>query len=881
MSEATLPPSVVARPARCFIFAIGLLTVATVAVAQATTGTTFDIPLLAVCTAICAIGSFYEVQLPSGPWLQPALPAFVMVALLLGPLAATVAAIAVFVPGAIRRRESAYRVAFNSASLCLAGVAAGAVTGLLDHSDQRSHDVAGLFAGTVVLIAVNHGLLSVVSSLARGVSLVRAAAAGLRFADSFGMALAIDGALALTGASLAALYSSYPEALPLAAGPFALACSALWLPKLRHASQTDAKTGLFNFTHFRQLTSAALQASERTGDPVSVLMIDLDHLRAVNNRHGHLAGDELIAAVATIIEERSVNRGSAARFGGEEFCVVLPGATAQEASAVAEEIRAHVADRHVDTDGPPATVSVGIATYPEHGPGLDAVLHAADMALYDAKLGGRNRVRVAPPRAATALPADHSAPTVAVILDTVAATGAAEQEAPEEPMPDGARRAWIPPVSALLICGTAFTALLADHSPIGADPLLFVALIASVVILDALRIDLFERLQTSPASLPVLALAALFGPLGPIAGEGIIVLARVARKVPAIKWSFDFGALSVSGIAAAVAFSALQHAGVGLIPAGLVSGAAYYAVNIPLVAVVIWLARGTTPLTNFRESLAWLLPHYAAFGALAGLFVTVWEKSAYGVFALFGVPTALLWIGEQQYLSRSRSSVEDLRRSHTELEQVNVELRRLLTDNQALLSRLQSAYLSTITSLARTIEAKDPYTGGHTDRVSKLAVTLAAEMDFTPEELHAVEVGAAIHDIGKIGVPDATLLKPGPLTPDERRVIEQHPETSSYIVAELDVPAIVKQMVRSHHERYDGGGYPDRLVGEEIPLSARILAVADALDAMTSDRPYRSAMTLNEAVAGIHKHAGTQFCPDVVAALDRCVVTQHHLVAVA
>ena len=134
-----------------------------------------------------------------------------------------------------------------------------------------------------------------------------------------------------------------------------------------------------------------------------------------------------------------------------------------------------------------------------------------------------------------------------------------------------------------------------------------------------------------------------------------------------------------------------------------------------------------------------------------------------------------------------------------------------------------------------------------------------------------------MHDIGKIGVPDALLLKPGPLDPDERREIERHPEISSYILAELDMPAIVKQMVRSHHERYDGGGYPDGLAGEEIPLSARILTVADTLDAMTSDRPYRKAMPMVRALEVIEENSGTQFCPVVVAALRRCLLRDSRL----
>jgi putative nucleotidyltransferase with HDIG domain len=198
-----------------------------------------------------------------------------------------------------------------------------------------------------------------------------------------------------------------------------------------------------------------------------------------------------------------------------------------------------------------------------------------------------------------------------------------------------------------------------------------------------------------------------------------------------------------------------------------------------------------------------------------------------------------------------------------------------------LVDRVRRSYLSTITSLARTIEAKDPYTSGHTERVAKIATELAHELWFDEAAIRAVNVGAAIHDIGKIGVPDRVLLKPGRLDPTEAAEMRRHPEIASYIVAELDLPPIVKQIVRSHHERWDGGGYPDGLRGEEIPLAARVLAVADALDAMTTDRPYRAAMSWELAIAEVHTRSGTQFCPDVLEALDRWLAREHPSVTMA
>ena len=154
---------------------------------------------------------------------------------------------------------------------------------------------------------------------------------------------------------------------------------------------------------------------------------------------------------------------------------------------------------------------------------------------------------------------------------------------------------------------------------------------------------------------------------------------------------------------------------------------------------------------------------------------------------------------------------------------------------------MHRSYLSTITSLARTIEAKDPYTGGHTERVAELAGTLAAELGFDEAELQAVNVGAVIHDIGKIGVPDRVLLKQGPL--DRGRVRGDRSATRRSRATSWPTSSCRRSSSRwsaATTSASTAAGYPDGLAGEEIPLAARILAVADALDAMTSDRPYRS-----------------------------------------
>ncbi len=448
-----------------------------------------------------------------------------------------------------------------------------------------------------------------------------------------------------------------------------------------------------------------------------------------------------------------------------------------------------------------------------------------------------------------------------------AAQSAQEERAPTRGQPRVVRVL----VVAVAVCAVVVGALVADPRIVTEHPLVFGLLVGSFLLLDVVRIDLFERAHISPASVPVLALAFVFGPLGPLVAEGTLAVKRAIQRDPTIKWAFDFGSLALAGMAAAGTFAALSgDRDAGIVGAALVSAGVYYLVNAGMLSVVMALHEGERITAIWRERLAWLAFHYAGFGLTAGAFVII--ERDHGAYAMlfFGVPLLVLWVAEQQYVDRSREGVAELRRHRDELAAANKRLGRALATNQELMRSMQRSYLSTITSLARTIEAKDPYTGGHTERVRDFAMLLADEMRLPAEDLRAVEVGAVIHDIGKIGVPDQILSKPGRLTDEEFDAMRRHPEISSYIVSELELPKIVKDMVRSHHERWDGRGYPDGLVGERIPLCARILAVADTLDAMTSDRSYRSALSLETAVEEIGRLAGQQFCPSVAAAFHAC-----------
>ena len=180
-----------------------------------------------------------------------------------------------------------------------------------------------------------------------------------------------------------------------------------------------------------------------------------------------------------------------------------------------------------------------------------------------------------------------------------------------------------------------------------------------------------------------------------------------------------------------------------------------------------------------------------------------------------------------------------------------------------LVEHVRRTHLATIAALSKSMEAKDFYTGGHTERVASVAVALARRLGFHGAELEAVEVGALLHDIGKIGIPERILQKPGPLDDDEWAIMKEHPVISEFILSDVGLHPIVLQVARSSHERIDGAGYPDGKAGDDIPLPARIALVADAFDALTSDRPYRLGRSIPDAIDELRAHAGTQFCPVV------------------
>jgi putative nucleotidyltransferase with HDIG domain len=203
-----------------------------------------------------------------------------------------------------------------------------------------------------------------------------------------------------------------------------------------------------------------------------------------------------------------------------------------------------------------------------------------------------------------------------------------------------------------------------------------------------------------------------------------------------------------------------------------------------------------------------------------------------------------------------------------QLERYAADLRETFKEERTLTQQLTRSYRATVRALSNAVEARDAYTGKHAERVAAYGIEIARALGLPRPDAPEIEFGFLLHDIGKLAVPDSILYKPGSLTAEERALMARHPAVGAEIVGGIEFLAAAAAVVRSHHERWDGMGYPDGLRGAEIPVAARVFAVADVLDALTTDRPYRMAFPLPQARAMIVQEAGSHFDPDVIAAFS-------------
>jgi len=345
----------------------------------------------------------------------------------------------------------------------------------------------------------------------------------------------------------------------------------------------------------------------------------------------------------------------------------------------------------------------------------------------------------------------------------------------------------------------------------------------------------------SVSSTPILAAGFLGGPLAAaiVAGLGTFERREVRGLVPWYGTLYNHACLVISAIAATAVFDILGGAdleGQAVISllAGLAAGVTYFVANELLSGIAIAVREGRGLGSVVRSDLS-------AYGlALLGLAPLAWLMAfAYLYIGLLMVVLFAL------PLYTTRAAYQSV-----------VELRKMFTQ--------------TIRALASAIDARDPSTKRHSEHVAGIAVEIGQEMGVNEAELEILEWAGLFHDIGKIGIPDAILLKPGRLDKAERMEMNKHPVKGAEILANAERLKFVVPLVKFHHEWYNGSGYPDRLIGEEIPLLARILTVADSFEAMTAIRPYQlRPKTLDQAIVELRKCAGTQFDPNVVEAFVR------------
>jgi HD-GYP domain-containing protein (c-di-GMP phosphodiesterase class II) len=296
------------------------------------------------------------------------------------------------------------------------------------------------------------------------------------------------------------------------------------------------------------------------------------------------------------------------------------------------------------------------------------------------------------------------------------------------------------------------------------------------------------------------------------------------------------------------------------------AAAANYGVRAVLISTVGGLASGQRPWTFWRQNFQWLLPHYILFGFLGLALAVAYQQVGVTGLLAFAAPPLMMRLAMKQYVDKTTRSVAMLKQKNQQLLKANREI-------LAMSERLKETYDATLEALAAALDARDSETGGHSSRVTVYTMDMARELGIEERSAEWLDIERAslLHDVGKIGVSDAILNKPGPLTSEEWQQMRKHPAIGYDMLKDVKFLSTAAEIVYAHHERFDGKGYPTGLKGEDVPLGARIFAVADAFDAMTSNRPYRRALSVDKAQEEILGNSGSQFDPQVVEAFLRCV----------
>jgi len=734
--------------------------------------------------------------------------------------------------------------------------------------------VGSILIAMGVFTLLNHLLVGVVIWMARGENFSKSG-----IFDFFPVML--DFNLLCMGAGAALIWNSSPFAVILILLPLYLIYTTLRVPALERQSELDSKTGLFNAKFFDRTLLNELSRANRFDRPLTIVMADLDLLRNINNTYGHLAGDQVLIGVANILKKSVREYDLVSRFGGEEYAVLMPETTPTEAFPHIEAIREEIerAEFIVPTSVTPIkiTMSFGIAGREGFDQTPGDIVHNADAALYHAKLKGRNgtfifvnesftNLKFTPAeqksQSSDALTASHfDFQDTSYNLGTLKSSFASDIGISEQKEDKGkVYPKWLVNGYIALTALAAIFLFVMFFKPVWDLDWLGLALFAIMVIMtEGLSIDIYVRdTAVSTSAAPMLAGVLLYG------HTGALVLSLTFALVAMIKHRSRFNRFI---------FNASNQLIAGLIYSELILLSGFTFNQLPplfqfflclasvgivflCTTVLISIGMGLDHEQSIREiwieRFSWLVLYYFAMGLIAYTLIFGYQTRGLLGTIVVMVPLLLLRLSQIQYVERTKTMVSEVKVKNTALEKSAEEINKL---NEGLLN-----------TLAMVVDLRDPYVLGHSKQVSRYAALMAERLGLPPRQVELVRKAGLLHDIGKLGISESILFKAGTLTPFEYEQVKDHVTLGADI---LNTSSSLRQLVpiiRHHHEWYNGYGYPEGLKSIEIPLEARILAVADAIEAMASDRPYRRSMNYQEIIDELRKSAGTQFDSMVVNA---------------
>ena len=694
--------------------------------------------------------------------------------------------------------------------------------------------------------------------------------------------------------------------------------------RLELQAQTDSLTALYNHRYFHEALRAELTRASRNRDSVALLMLDIDDFKKVNDIYGHGVGDQVLRELAE--QMKAAVRGSdvVCRLGGEEFGVVMGSCGSRDAVGLARRLL----ERLTETEFGPAgkiTVSIGVAQGPTNASNPRELIACAEAAMMTAKARGKDRIilfdestderpdspidvtrdvrsiahlkmlqslagrlnRLNDVREIGTAIADELRALIdyhncrVSIIDgdeivpiafrgVLSSRGGEEVQLPRTKVGEGITGHAAVERRPLLI-GNAldcdYAVLIPGTEPIEesllAVPLCYGSRVTGVIVISKLGRDQFDEDD--------IRLLEVLGSHAAVALENARLYESQRREAEHLKELLEFSRELATAEGLPDVLRRIVELSATILNAPSTSVWLQDTLTHELVPAAVWGFEGAR-----RDDILALSFDPADVQMIADNdepFVLDHEEAA----AIHGAPelddgmsfavAPVKLDGGRLCCIVAAIPVEDVNDFDEEKIGLLAGLAhqaKLAITNAGSFESLETTFVSTVEALANALEANDEYTSSHTRWITDTALKVGAALGLDSRALKQLELGALFHDIGKIGIPASILLKPGPLTPEERMIMEQHPELGEKILAPIDRLAEVRSIVRSCHEHYDGRGYPDGKAGEEIPLESRIILVCDAFHAMTTDRPYRKRLSVEEACRRLREAAGTQFDPEVV-----------------